>query len=227
VTTVDSYREFDPPPEWRHAVACVWEQHVVADRVQRVLPDGHGDVLLHDSGLVEVVGLADEAALPRLPAGTQLRGIRLRPEAVASALQVDAASLRNQTIPADDVLGTRRARSLFDARALDSWLRSVRPDGLAAAALRLLTSHSVASTADQVGVSERQLRRILATTTGLTPKAFQRVARLRTFLREAERGAPLAAAAAMSGYADQSHLTREVRALSGLTPARLLTERAA
>ena len=128
---------------------------------------------------------------------------------------------------ADDVLGSRRARSLSDPHALDSWLRSVRPDGLATAAVRLLTSHSVSGTADQLGLSARQLQRVMATTTGLTPKAFQRVARLQRFLQDAECGASLATAAAVAGYADQSHLTREVRALSGLTPAQLLTERSA
>jgi AraC-like DNA-binding protein len=227
VTTIDSYLEVPPPPAWRHVVSCVWEQTVAAERVQRVLPDGHADLLIFDSGLMEVVGLADEAALPHLPAGTHLRGVRLRPEAVASAFEIDAADLRNQTVPAEDVFGTRRARSLFDDRALDGWLRSVRPDGLAAAAVQLLTSHSVSSTAHQLGLSSRQLQRILATTTGLTPKAFQRVARLQAFLRQAERGIPLATAGAIAGYADQSHLTREVRALSKVTPARLLTERQA
>ena len=64
---------------------------------------------------------------------------------------------------------------------------------------------------------------------GLGPKALQRVARLHRFLALAERpGArQLAVAAVEAGYADQSHLTREVRALSGLPPAALLAERAA
>lgn len=227
MTSVDNYREFPPPAQWRHAVSCVWEQHVAVDRVQRVLPDGHADLLLYDSGTLEVVGLSDEAALPHLPAQTHLRGVRLRPEVVASALAIDAASLRNQTVEAGDVFGARRARSLTDRRALDTWLRSVRPDGLVSAAVGLLTSNSVSGTADELGLSPRQLQRIMTATTGLTPKAFQRVTRLQRFLREAERGASLATAAAMAGYADQPHLTREVRALSGLTPARLLTERGA
>jgi AraC-like DNA-binding protein len=123
------------------------------------------------------------------------------------------------------VLGAHRARSLVDDRALDRWLRSVRPDGLALAAVRLLPSQSVSDTADQLGLSVRQLQRVLARETGISPKAFQRVVRLRTFLREAERGASLATAAAVAGYADQPHLTRDIRVLSGLTPARLLAER--
>src|ERR1700730_9593969 len=43
----DLYREWAPPEQWRHAVACVWEQRVVTDRLQRVVPDGHADLLIH------------------------------------------------------------------------------------------------------------------------------------------------------------------------------------
>ena len=53
-------------------VACCWEQRVHADRVQRVLPDGHADVLLYGSGEVEVVGVYDHVAL-RARAPTRVR----------------------------------------------------------------------------------------------------------------------------------------------------------
>src|SRR5947208_5485792 len=95
----DTYREWAPPEAWREVVACCWEQHVGADRVQRVLPDGHADVLLYGSGEVELVGVYDHVALPVLPRDTVIRGIRLRPEAVAAAFRVDASALRNLTLP--------------------------------------------------------------------------------------------------------------------------------
>ena len=53
----DIYREWEPPPGWRHAIACLWEQRVGAARVQRVLPDGHADVLFYGSGEVGIVGV--------------------------------------------------------------------------------------------------------------------------------------------------------------------------
>ena len=74
-------------------------------------------------------------------------------------------------------------------------------------------------------MSARQLRRIVLHATGLGPKAHQRVVRLQRFLSRAEAGAGLARAAAVAGYADQAHMTREVRRLSGLSPAALLAER--
>jgi AraC-like DNA-binding protein len=224
----DIYREWEPRPEWRHAVVCCWEQRVAADRVQRVLPDGHADVLIDGSGSMEIVGLHDEVALPRLPKGTWIRGVRLRPEAVAAAFRVTASSLRNLTVPAEDVLGSRRARQLVDARAFDSWIRSVEPNERTSVAVGLLAAYppvEVSDVADQLGMTARQLRRILVAEIGLPPKAYQRVVRMQRFLDVASLRADLAAAAADAGYADQSHLSREVRELSGLTPAQLLDER--
>lgn len=222
----DIYREWEAPPAWRHAVSCCWEQCVVADRHQRVVPDGHADLLCHDSGVIEVVGLADHVAVPLLPQGTRIRGIRLRPEAVAAAFATNASELANLTVAAEDVLGARRVRQLTDGRAIDTWLRSIEPDERTANAVHLLATRPVTDTADELGITIRQLRRVLAANIGLTPKSFQRVLRLQRFLASAERSRTgLAAAAADAGYADQPHLTREVVDLTGTTPARLLEER--
>ena len=78
--------------------------------------------------------------------------------------------------------------------------------------------------ADEVGLSERQLRRRCHAAAGYGPKTLQRVLRFQRFVRmldAAARPLDLAAAAAQAGYADQAHLTRECGALSGLTPAAL------
>lgn len=221
----DIYREWAPPPGWGHAVACVWEQRVARARVQRVLPDGHADLLFYDSGEVEVAGVADAVALPELPAGTAVWGVRLRPEAIGAALRSSASTLRNLTVPAEDVLGAPSARRLADPRCLNDWVRAIQPDRRVAAALQLLGRHRVEEVAASLGVSSRHLRRILLEQVGLAPKVFQHVRRLQRFLRATDRGAPLAAAAANARYADQAHLSREIRRFAGLTPAQLLQQR--
>ncbi|HEV7175962.1 MAG TPA: helix-turn-helix domain-containing protein, partial [Solirubrobacteraceae bacterium] len=76
--------------------------------------------------------------------------------------------------------------------------------------------------------SERQLQRRFLAAVGYGPKMLQRVLRLRRFLATAKFDVALsglAAAAAGAGYADQAHLTRECRALTGLTPGQLVTDR--
>jgi AraC-like DNA-binding protein len=82
--------------------------------------------------------------------------------------------------------------------------------------------------AEEIGVTGRHLRRILLDHTGLGPRSLQRVARLQNFLRLADREWPatsLAHMAVVAGYADQAHLSREVRELGGVTPRELLRER--
>jgi AraC-like DNA-binding protein len=222
----DSYREWPPPSAWSRVVSCCWEQHVVAGGVQRILPDGCADLLMFESGVREVVGLFDEVATPRFSAGTRLRGIRFRPEAVGAAFGVDAAMLRNQTIALADVVGTRRANRLADEARIDAWIRAIGLDRRAAAAVRLLTDElRVEDVSARLGVSDRQLRRIVLAEVGVGPKAFQRIARLRRFITSAERGDCLAGAAVTAGYCDQAHMTREVVRLCGLTPTALLAAR--
>jgi AraC-like DNA-binding protein len=80
--------------------------------------------------------------------------------------------------------------------------------------------------ADRVGLSERQLHRRCCAALGYGPRTFAGIVRFQRFLADAGRsGRPtLAEAALRSGYADQPHLTREVRRLAGLTPAQLIAE---
>jgi AraC-like DNA-binding protein len=58
---------------------------------------------------------------------------------------------------------------------------------------------------------------------GYGPKMLARVLRMNAALDRARAGLALAEVAAVSGYADQAHLTREVKALAGVTPSVLLT----
>ncbi len=219
----DTYREWSPPAAWRSTVACVWEQRVGSEIHHRVLPDGCADVIVGFGGAV-AVGLADTAVVHRLAAGSSCRGLRLRPKAVANVLGVPAHELRNKEIPLDDVVGTRRAQHLIDTvlhGAPDHWLE-VDPPAEVANALRILPMRLVDETARALGLSSRHLRRLLLEHTGLGPKEHQRVRRLRRFLDDDSQ---LADAAVAAGYADQSHLTREVTRLCGLPPAALRAER--
>ena len=87
----------------------------------------------------------------------------------------------------------------------------------------------VATLARELGVSDRHLRRLVVAETGIAPRHFARIQRFHALLRAADlAGRPSwAALAAQHGYADQSHLIREVRDLAGVTPARLQEERGA
>ena len=81
----------------------------------------------------------------------------------------------------------------------------------------------VSGLADAVGLSERQLRRRVHAAAGYGPKTLQRVLRFQRFVRLIDASAwslDLATAAASTGYADQSHLTRHFRHVLGTSPGR-------
>jgi transcriptional regulator GlxA family with amidase domain len=114
------------------------------------------------------------------------------------------------------------------AERLDGCGVGRRPDPAVVEAARLLQRRGVTvdAVASAVGLSARELRRRFPTHVGYGPKALHRVLRFRRFLDRAPDlvagRASLASAAAEAGYADQSHLGRDCRRLSGSSPAALV-----
>ncbi len=93
-----------------------------------------------------------------------------------------------------------------------------RRDRLVREATTLLSSGAggVAAVARRLHISERHLRNLFADSTGLSPKHFARIHRVRKVLI---RTRPWAELAADAGYYDQAHLTGEFRRLMGVAPA--------
>lgn len=78
--------------------------------------------------------------------------------------------------------------------------------------------------AQAYGLSLRQIERRFLQQFGLTPKAYQRLARMALLLArlgQVPATTPLAGLAAELGYADQAHLSREHKQLIGVPPSRL------
>jgi AraC-like DNA-binding protein len=86
----------------------------------------------------------------------------------------------------------------------------------------VLSGGDVATIADAVGLSERQLHRRCLTAFGYGPKTVHKVLRFQRALRLARKGIPLAEVAATAGYSDQPHLARDVRSLAGVPMSGLL-----
>lgn len=109
------------------------------------------------------------------------------------------------------------AAGLLEAELARRASKAVAPDPAVPALARSLAGgRDVAATAALVGISERQLRRRCLAAVGYGPKTLQRVLRFRRALALARRGEPFADLALAAGYADQSHLANEVRALAGV-----------
>ncbi len=197
----------------------------------RVLPDGCLDVL-HLDGRWVVAGPDTAARWHTTPAGAAYAGLRLPGGRGPALLGVPAHLLRDRTVALADVLGDRPAALDGDhpAEALARWwgarLPDLRVDPLGPRLLALaVRGCPVAAAATATGWSQRQLRRRSLDLFGYGPRHLARVLRLGRALTAARAGLPLAQVAARTGYADQQHLAREVRALTGTTPTRLLAER--
>jgi AraC-like DNA-binding protein len=79
---------------------------------------------------------------------------------------------------------------------------------------------SVARRAERAGVTREAFSRAFVRRHGMPPHAFGLVARLNLARALLRSGAPIAAAAAEAGFADQSHLGRCFRRTFGVTPGR-------
>jgi AraC-like DNA-binding protein len=139
----------------------------------------------------------------------------------ATRLLDRAAAARSAKQVAEDLeaflVGRLAAVGLADPRI--AFLRRAAGDNCMPAELRLrqLAAH--------VGLSERTLRRRCLDAFGYGFKTLDRVLRFQRFFRLAARpeNHNLADMAARAGYADQAHMTREVRRMSGISAGEFVT----
>ena len=223
------YREFPAPP-----LACLWVR-IGGDPTTDVLPDGCSD-LIWQAGRGAFVAGPDTGPSPVTAApGTIFVGARFQPGTGGAALGLPLSELRDLRVGLDALrpdLAERLPADLEPREAmtrvaeLATALASAPADAAVVEAARRLERPGtrVEALADELGLSDRQLRRRFHAAAGYGPKTLQRVLRFRRFLALAN--GDLARAALDAGYADQSHLTRECTRLAGRPPAALRALRA-
>ncbi len=81
---------------------------------------------------------------------------------------------------------------------------------------------SLPSVAAEVGLSPQRLRALARQQLGMPLARWRVWTRLRRAAQALQRGQSLADSATAAGFADQAHLTRQMREMMGLTPAALL-----
>ncbi|MET0975821.1 MAG: helix-turn-helix domain-containing protein [Leifsonia sp.] len=89
------------------------------------------------------------------------------------------------------------------------------------AAVGLLADDAIVSAALDGAVDEvspRSVQRHFSRVIGLTPRQAHQVARAREAVARLQTGEPIAAVSYELGYADQAHMSRDVKRLTGYTP---------
>lgn len=232
------YRTYPAEPSVRPFAGLGWAGVAGWSRSIRLLPDGCVDLVARDGRLVAVLPTPGPRRVePR--ANDRPVGLRLRCGTAGTLLGHDLSRLPpGEEVDLAELCGepVRRAPREFSSAdtALAALVRvrlaeGARPDTAALRAVRLLRAPRarVDAVAAELGLSPRTLHRRVAAQVGYGPKQLHRVLRFQRFLaalpRLAERWTELAELAAELGYADQPHLGRDCRELTGTSPARLLT----
>lgn len=248
------YREHAPPSALRAHVRVLWELSGPCDdpAPQRLIPDGSMSLWINLGGAItgglnrighcgaallgEVRRPIEVAALGVL----DLVGVTFWPGHARAFLDAQLPEVVNRVV-ADPPL-TLQLRGVYAAdpkhriaRLQEALLDALRPTRAPSAqvshALTLLArddgSPDIASLADALGLSTRQLERRFTDELGASPKQLASVLRFRRALDAMRGGKPdFAAIALQCGYADQAHLVRDFTRYTGAPPGRFVREEA-
>lgn len=211
--------------------------HVVAWRCvvppgappKRVLPDGCLDVIWQD-GRVFVAG-PDTIAQPpdSSPPGSRFFALRFAAGTGPAVLGLPADELTDRQVALDELVPPAEVRRLAEAAdpmaALESFAarRWRDPDrAMVAVVAGARAGRPVDAIAGDCGLSPRHLHRRCQAAFGYGPKTLARILRLQRAVDLALAGRPFADVSVTAGYADQAHLARDVRALTGVPLGQLI-----
>jgi AraC-like DNA-binding protein len=230
------YGETEPPEDLAPFVGSLWTFHSDAadpNPVAHVIPpDGAVSI-----SCAQFPGAAAHMAIARparlalrvaFPRGACFAGARLRAGVAGSLLRRDIGALAEGMTPLAAPAASAAAAADTDSMiaAVLAVIRALARDGdppdeaIIGGAARICAAGGDIDIAEIVGASglgERQFRRRFRRQTGLAPKEFARLRRVRSACTALVRlhGKTLSEASLVAGFADQAHMTREFREVFG------------
>ena len=215
------------PASLPHVIA--WRAVKSGGGADRILPDGCLD-LIWDEGRVFVAGPDTTAKISVPAAGSRLAALRFAAGTGPGVLGLPADEFTDQEIPLEQVWPAAEVRRIavaddplaaLEAAAARHWHEPDRV--MVAVAAQARAGRPVDAIADSCGFSARHLQRRCRTAFGYGPKTLARILRLQRAIGMARGGTPFAEVSATAGYADQAHLSRDVKALAGVPLGTLIT----
>lgn len=240
------YRELRPAAALDEHFQCIWSNTLADERSAglAVVPDGCIDITWIGGELI-VAGPDIGVAVSPIAPGSTVVGIRFRPGAAQAWLGLPMSAIVGGRIPLAEFWGGQAreiAAKMGDTQStagrmqvFEEALRRIAPNldrpgpelGFVFNALKTQSAgRGLTVILERLDISPRTLRRRCQEAFGYGPKTLERVLRFQRFLKLARNAEqPLLSGLAFeSGYADQAHLTREVRRLSGFSPGRILRQ---
>jgi len=241
-SSAGNYREQPTTASLATHFRCIWAHSLPPgfDKRVAVVPDGCSDIIWSERGLY-VVGPDRTAAFPPLQQGTTIVGIRFQAGSAAAWLNLSLAEITGKTVAISDhwgASGKELQQRLLEAPSITEKLALLQAvlqkracevttpsmdmrrtfDHLARE--RATGEDTIRNLSRTLGYEERTFRRHCVDHFGYGPKTLERILRFQRLLRvfRSSRHEPLSVLAFEAGYADQAHMTREVRMLAGLSP---------
>ena len=239
------YEESPPSPDLEPFIESFWAFDIPAGgeaRAHVIVPDGTVSISITDLGTdlgasrhVRLVGPHTQARRVDVYPGAVYRGARFRAGAVKAVLGAPPGQWLDTVVPLE------RDYPVLAAALAAGYCRDAGLGGFRAQVEAALTPDAaglddeVAALVDAIAAAEgeaplatlmagrplgpRQLRRRFVAATGLTPKTYARLRRVRRACIRLAETAPgaLAALSAEAGYADQPHFSRDMREVFGLS----------
>jgi AraC-like DNA-binding protein len=222
---------------------------VNTDVAHDLVPDACVDVVWLSDGSVQVCGPELEGWTFHVGDGTEAVGVRFRPGQAGPVLGVGLDEIRDQQVPAEDLLGpdgrrlveeldelgesaSQEARIALLQAHIRGWIDEAHGSDPVSDQLTATLADDPATRVDTLArdldLSERQLLRRCTVAFGYGPATLRRILRLQRFLAlagDGHTGATLAELALAAGYTDQQHLARDARAIGRASPTELLANR--
>lgn len=241
------YDEIIPSENFHHLAFCFFEFAIEGNSFapipHAVFPDGCVSLLYRrnkrlDLNLLLLKGLSLETFQTEVFAGDIHWGIKFLPSASAKILRCDPKDIPTQAIFDDKFLphltfnllnrlskcnDFNESIKIFEEVLANLEIAKSEIDEKITQAVKLIEAANgepkISEIAGVLGLSTRQLERRFKKSSGITPKQFSRICRLRaTAINTLENNMNWANRAAEMGFTDQAHLIRELSALTGDSP---------
>lgn len=227
-----NYRQYEPSPSARSFIACFWTLETDSPEVQRIVPDGRPELIIHLGEPFEYLRDGKWRRQPRRflagqitrPLSIRCNGVgrvlaaRFHPHGAARVIKRPMEEITNRFLQVDITGSTHNELEEALVARLRPGNRMVRK------ALAAISGNGcgIEQLAMELGYSRRSIERTFKRDVGIPPKLYSRIQRFQRVFREYESGGSWIETAIACGYYDQSHLAVDFRRFAGDAPAALL-----
>lgn len=192
----------------------IWQYTATTSSSALVIPDGCRDIILSTSlgkrPSWRITTLDTQTCKVDIHEGVSLMGVRLRP-----GTQINEQQLLSHLSAGIDELDLRDRINSFCSlsQAVAESLECLRNQ-----------PRTVATAATWLGITPRTLQRLITNQTGQPPSFWLQLARVRQAALALKTSMPRIDIAHAHGYADQAHMSREIKHWFGVPPTGLSLE---